>query len=37
VMAAQTHAERRAELRRQLLAYCERDTEALVRVFQLLR
>ena len=37
VTAPKTHAERRAKLRRQLLAYCERDTEALVRVFQLLR
>jgi hypothetical protein len=32
-----TSPERRAELRGQLLAYCGRDTEALVRLFQLLR
>jgi predicted RecB family nuclease len=32
-----TSLERRAELRGQLLAYCGRDTEALVRLFQLLR
>ena len=37
VMAPETPAERRSELRRQLLAYCGRDTEALVRVFQVLR
>ena len=35
--APETSAERRAELRGQLLAYCGRDTEALVRLFQLLR
>jgi hypothetical protein len=37
VMAPQTPIERRFELRRQLLAYCGRDTEALVGLFQLLR
>jgi hypothetical protein len=37
IMSPETHPERRAELRRQLLAYCGRDTEALVRLFQLLR
>jgi hypothetical protein len=35
--APQTSPERRAALREQLLAYCSRDTEALVRLFQLLR
>jgi hypothetical protein len=35
--AAETSSERRAEVRRQLLAYCGRDTEALVRIFELLR
>jgi hypothetical protein len=37
VMAPQTPIERRFELRQQLLAYCGRDTEALVGLFQLLR
>jgi predicted RecB family nuclease len=37
MMALKTVSERRAELRQQLLAYCGRDTEALVRLFQLLR
>ncbi|MBI2963586.1 MAG: DUF2779 domain-containing protein [Deltaproteobacteria bacterium] len=32
-----TTPQRRAELRGQLLAYCRRDTEGLVRLFQLLR
>ncbi len=36
-MAPETSPERRAGLRSQLLAYCRRDTEALVRLFQLLR
>jgi len=37
LMAPETPIERRFELRQQLLAYCGRDTEALVRLFQLLR
>jgi hypothetical protein len=37
IMAPETSPERRAELRAQLLAYCKRDTEALVKLFQLLR
>jgi Domain of unknown function(DUF2779) len=37
VMDPATQAERRFELRGQLLAYCGRDTEALVGLFQLLR
>jgi predicted RecB family nuclease len=35
--APETRAERRGEIRRHLLDYCGRDTEALVRLFQLLR
>jgi CRISPR/Cas system-associated exonuclease Cas4 (RecB family) len=34
---AETSDERRAELRAALLVYCKRDTEALVRLFKLLR
>jgi hypothetical protein len=37
VMAPETPTERRVELRQQLLAYCGRDTEALVTLFHLLR
>ena len=37
VMDRGTPAGRRLELRQQLFAYCGRDTEALVRLFQLLR
>jgi len=37
IMRPDTTDERRAELRRALLAYCKRDTEAEVRLFRILK